>query len=257
MNYVFGKEVTIFGDSITKGMYFDGLKPQKIQNSFVEILQKEGNLSITNNSVFGQTLKRVYEKGIIQTYALQNDVDNRVCVIALGGNDSDYNWLEVQNGSAITYAPKTSLEEFSFMLENLVEILKEKNIIPILCSLCPVDSNRYFDNVLAKKFDGTKILEFLHGDKQNIYRYQELYNNEIIKLAMKTNTIFFDYRKEFLKRADYTQLMCLDGIHPNEQGHKLIAEFAQKFMEEKQSSALFSIFAHNNIKIQQNTQKNG
>jgi lysophospholipase L1-like esterase len=39
-----------------------------------------------------------------------------------------------------------------------------------------------------------------------------------------TKNRLIEIRSAFLQKEDYTKLICLDGIHPNKEGHKVIAE---------------------------------
>lgn len=50
-----------------------------------------------------------------------------------------------------------------------------------------------------------------------------MYNSVIVNIAEETKTKWIDIRGAFLQTADFTRLLCIDGIHPNEEGHKLIA----------------------------------
>ena len=239
-------EILILGDSIAKGLFFDeNLKICSLENSWVKKLESFG-LNVKNKSMFGQTLKRVYEKNMVETSVLNETIKPKMCFIALGGNDSDYNWQAVEENPSFAHAPKTKLNDFCVMLLDVILTLKEFSITPILCSLCPVDSNRFLNNVLAKKFNKEKILEFLHNDPQNIYRHQEMFNNEIMKIANLTGTLFFDYRKAFLGKPNFLEYLSQDGIHPNEKGHNLIFNELAKFMENTQELQNEGVFPQNN-----------
>ena len=50
-----------------------------------------------------------------------------------------------------------------------------------------------------------------------------MYNSVIVSIAEETKTRWIDIRGAFLQTADFTNFICIDGIHPNEKGHKLIA----------------------------------
>jgi lysophospholipase L1-like esterase len=49
-----------------------------------------------------------------------------------------------------------------------------------------------------------------------------MYSLEVNKLAMALSVPLIDIRSHFLKRKDYSDLICADGIHPNQEGHRLI-----------------------------------
>ncbi|MDD4408615.1 MAG: hypothetical protein PHC47_02085, partial [Clostridia bacterium] len=71
--------------------------------------------------------------------------------------------------------------------------------------------------------DGKEILKFYGGDVSNIQRHQELYNFLLYRTAVNTDCKFLDVRSHFLKKRDFLNSYCKDGVHPNEQGHKEIA----------------------------------
>lgn len=235
------KNMFVIGDSITKGVYLDNLKISKIEKPFINNLVENYGFKIENKSVFGQTLKRFYEKDLDNFLEGINFSKQNICLISLGGNDCDYCWNEVENNPQDFHGPKTDKGEFLNLLMLTLEKLKAKNVIPILCSLCPIDSNRYFNNVLSKKYDGQKILNFLNGDIENLYRHQEVFNNAIQKIAFQTGTLFFDYRTEFLSRIDFLSLMCEDGIHPNQNGHNFITKLFENFLYSIRNNLLCGI----------------
>ncbi len=219
------EKITIFGDSIAKGLFLNNLKPENLKTNAVLLLEERLNTKIENNSKFGQTLKKVFERGIFDKFAKENH-DGEMVVLALGGNDADYNWTEVEKSPQSFHAPRTPLCEFETMLDVSLKILKSSGAKVVVTSLCPVCAEDYFDNVLSKNFDAQKILEFLQGDKQNIYRHQELFNLAITKIAYQNNCTFFDYRSEMLKLNSLNGLLCQDGIHPNERGQQFVSNLA-------------------------------
>lgn len=253
MNYCLNQAITVFGDSISKGFFYDDIEIKKLENPVVDMLNSQCYLCINNKSIFGQSLKRAYEKSIFEKYLSEiNKSENNIAIIALGGNDSDYDWRQVENNPSISHSSKTDESEFECLLYNIIERFQRNNIKVVLCSLCPIISKRYFENVLSKKFDREKILSFLKGDIENLYRHQEIFNNIIIRVAIKTNCLFFDYRSEFLKRNDFQSLMSKDGIHPNQLGHNLLFELATKFIEKSQKSLILNLINEaTNIKAQQ------
>lgn len=226
MQTIHNFNITIFGDSISKGLFLKDDKIEKIDRPAVKILKDNLSLNIDNKSVFGQTLKRVYEKGMIDKYLSEIDVlENNMVVLSLGGNDSDFNWQEVENSPLDFHSSKTSLAEFSGILNSVIYKLQERGVEVVVCSLFPVDAKRYFNNVLSKKYDQEKLFEFLNHDITNISRHQEIFSTECLKVAMKNHCRFLDFRSELLSRKDFLSFVCDDGIHPNQNGHKMIADF--------------------------------
>ena len=52
-----------------------------------------------------------------------------------------------------------------------------------------------------------------------------MYSTEIHKIAEEENVSLIDIRSIFLKMKNYADYLCVDGIHPNAAGHRLIADY--------------------------------
>ncbi|MDD4816013.1 MAG: SGNH/GDSL hydrolase family protein [Clostridia bacterium] len=228
--------VTILGDSLGKGMKIENGRPQKLKTNAVEILEKHYNIEINNNSCFGQTLKRIFEKNMVEDYLQAVNADRRnVVVFAVGGNDADFNWQAVAQSPYENQDPKTLEKEFENILLNLISKLKSKNIEVWICGIPPVNSENYFKNVIKKVADGDKVMQFFGGDISNIQRHQELYNMILFKVAMKCGCKFLDIRSPFLKIRNTLEFYAEDGVHPNEKGQEIIANQIIKILEKEQN----------------------
>lgn len=217
-------KITLFGDSIPKGIIYEDNQLKKLSQTAVALVTKHFDFELDNFSFYGQTLKRLQEKGIIDQYLEKIDENEyNIAVISLGGNDSDYNWKVVASSPHEKHLPNTPLKEFEKMLDETIKKLQQKKVKVILTNIPPINSKRYFENIIAKQADKEKVLDFLHGDVENIYRHQELYSMLITKCAMKNNCRLLDIRGEFLWDIECLDKLCIDGIHPNEMGHELIA----------------------------------
>ena len=102
----------------------------------------------------------------------------------------------------------------------MINILREHCIKPVMMTLPPLVSDRYF-NTISQGRDEKIIYNWL-GDKDFLYRWQEMYSSEVEKLALKNNVFLIDMRKAFLEEHNYQRLICNDGIHPNSDGHKFM-----------------------------------
>ncbi len=213
------KPVIILGDSILKGVVYKNDKYVKCENNVVDLIRNQTSLDIKNFSVFGQTIKKLYEKDMLKNL---EGVKNAYVVVELGGNDSDFDWVEVASNSNVDHDEKTPRKLFFELLMKLVQDIKQSGNTPVLCNLPPISAKKYF-NFISKKHDGNKILEFLYNDISNISRHQEYYSNLIEKCANKTNIMLLDCRNDILIERDYEKYICDDGIHLNEQGHKFLA----------------------------------
>src|SRR5665648_31792 len=190
----------ISGDSISKGVIFDEDKNKYVilEDNYIALLQSKLNGIIRNTSRFGNTMIKGIRK-------LKEDVlsDNpNIVLMEYGGNDCDFNWNEVSNNPNADHKPKTDFDTFGNKLKETLNYLKwiSKN------------------DPLAE----TNILKYI-GSVTKIYWWQEKYSSAVLKIAEETNTKWIDIRGAFLQYPDFTKFICLDGIHPNEVGHKIIA----------------------------------
>lgn len=225
------EKVAILGDSVTRGIIINEKKqyrPSK-QLDWLSIEEKL-NIQIVNFSHMGWTIARGKEKLL---HILKEESDIHAMLIEYGGNDSDYDWQDVASVKSKKYTPKTSLEQFKAYLIEIIRMIQNYNIKPILMTLPPIDAKRYFDWI-TKTASSDNILYFL-GDVDVIYRRQELYSNAILKIAFEEKVDLIDVREAFLKKDNFPNLLCEDGIHPNGEGQNLIIEcFIEYYQKTRQ-----------------------
>lgn len=222
--------ITVFGDSISRGLYLENGRICRIGQSAVSILSEKYCLETDNFSSYGQTLKKCWEKGHFERF-IRETRRGSILAVALGGNDCDYRWEEVEKSPLAEQKPNTPLYEFEDILRKAIALLRANGRVPVLLSLPPIDPERYFRNVICARADGERILEFFRGDVTNIARHQEAYNLAIAKAALRNGCSFIDFRTELLLRPDYLSLLSDDGIHPNERGHAEIARIVGQYIE--------------------------
>ena len=225
-----GKLITVFGDSIGKGVMTDGEK-LFFGEGAVDILNGEYDLKIDNKSSYGQSLKRLLARGEIDKYynSVTEEKKKRVAVLELGGNDADFDWKKVAADPKGEHTSKTTPEEFFSLYKTALEKLSFYCGKVYVCSLVPIDSDRYFKNVISRAADGSRVLEYFNGDVTTVYRHQEIMNNLVLRAADSKGYEVIDLRYAFLKSLDFSSLMCVDGIHPNVNGQKLIAASCRRF----------------------------
>ena len=223
--------ITLFGDSIGKGVYTDNGRVEIIQNNAVDLLVDNYGLNISNKSVYGLSLKKFFDRGFIDDYlnGLPSDKDN-IAVIELGGNDADYDWKSIVNAPTAAHTSKTDITEYREDLTEVVRKLLKAKVKTYLCSIIPISSERYFKNVISKITNAERVLEFFHGDFNTIHRHQEIFNSELLKVAIKNGVDIIDLRTQFLLSNAFEDLICLDGIHPNKEGQYMIYKTVSKML---------------------------
>ena len=225
------KSIGIIGDSIMKGVVFDEIigKYKHLQNSAAALFAKTNNVEIKNYSKFGCTTDRALQNlpGI-----LENDANTNVVLLELGGNDCDYNWNEVCADPRRIHNPNVPYARFKRNLDAIVRKISDSGKQPLIMTLAPIDADRYFNWIAAGDETRAKnLLKFL-GDKNYIYRTQELYANALEQVAAKYNLVRVNVREALLNIPKYSDYLCNDGIHLNERGQRFIKRQFDKIYKE-------------------------
>ncbi|MFA9380187.1 MAG: SGNH/GDSL hydrolase family protein, partial [Acetanaerobacterium sp.] len=220
MNIV--KQIQIYGDSIMKGILLDkdSNRYYPMKHSDTELFQSSFDVVVNNRSKFGCTIERGWQQ---LARAMEKGLSCDMVLLEYGGNDCDYDWERVSSAPDAEHEPHTPIHRFKAVYRDMLAALKEKNITPIVMSLPPIDGERYFKWITRNGLNAQNILRYI-GDVQMIYRFQEMYSLAATKIAYETQSLYVDVRSAFLDKRNYKDaLICEDGIHPNENGHRLIS----------------------------------
>lgn len=213
--------VCVFGDSVSRGVVFDSLLDRYtlLKDSFVNCVHSVSGISIRNYSKFGSTVTKGLEMLRRHTEELKN---YDYIVLEFGGNDCDYNWAEISADPDREHTPNTPPALFTQEYGQLISDVKRNGSRPVLLTLPPIDAPRYFAWV-SRGLNAANILKWL-GDVEHIYRWHELYNLAVCRLAHDWGVPLIDISSSFLAAGNYQKFICQDGIHPNESGHRLISQ---------------------------------
>ena len=227
-------EVCVFGDSIAKGVIFDSIKGRYIflKNNITDILNNRLGLKIDNYAKFGCTIQA--GKKIIEKH-LPKLARYKYTALEFGGNDCDFDWAAISERPDDEHLPKTPIDSFEEIYSEVIDTVAKSGSTPVLVSLPPLNAPRYF-SWITRGLNAENILKWL-GDIEHIYRWHEMYNLAVLKLAAIKKVPLIDVRKAFLKVRDYTRLYCEDGIHPNEEGHRLISNIIIEYISKLSPSA--------------------
>jgi len=223
------RRVEIFGDSLLKGIQLNSqsLRYQINNHIDVEQIEKTHSLDIKNFAKFGCTVTKglaLIEKRLKGKAPFCDAI-----VMDFGGNDCDHNWQAVSERPNDQHLPHTPIEVFTKTYLNIIALLKENGIRPILTTLPPLDPQKFF-HWFCSGLDKTRILKWL-GDVHLIYRWQECYSRAVEKIAAETDTLLVDLRGAFLKHRNLEHLLCEDGTHPNTEGQKIMTQAFLEFIE--------------------------
>ena len=209
----------IYGDSIMKGTVIeDDLNAHTVMDKTLAKISNSHKIEVANRSKFGITIKM--GKKILER-DLKKGMNCQYALVEFGGNDCNYRWEQISNDPDGKYEHLTPFEEFKDNYKSIINTLKQKGIKPIGMSLPPLDAEKYFQFLIARGNDMKNMMKWL-GDVSTLYRCQERYSNAVTKIAKAAGILFVDVREYFLDSHNFKELMCVDGIHPNDKGHELI-----------------------------------
>ena len=162
-------KLVVFGDSITKGVIYDNDKSRysNIKDCFVNLVGDSVKGTVHNAGRFGSTIMRGMGK-------MYNDVMKKtpdIVLIDFGGNDCDFDWQDIANNPDTEHKPNTEISTFRDTLFKMIDTLRKADIIPVLMTLPPLDSKRYFKWVTkGDEAAGRNVLCFL-GSEIEIFNW--------------------------------------------------------------------------------------
>jgi len=216
------KEITVLGDSIARGLMYDhdAARYRVCKNTFMGALTAKG-YKVRNLARVGCTVDKATE-----LFEGCEKKDGALLAVELGGNDSDLIWKEVSENPDVYHEAVVLLRAYRERLTALLRRARAGGLSPIVVTPLPVVADRYMDWV-SRGLDAAAIRRYL-GCSEYIYHWQERYAFEAMKAAAREDCPVFDLRSVFLGRRDFSELFCEDGIHPNADGHAVIARAVEE-----------------------------
>ncbi|WP_303210992.1 hypothetical protein [uncultured Clostridium sp.] len=102
------------------------------------------------------------------------ETKSKYVIMEFGGNYCGYNWREISENPDKEHYSKSSITEFIEIYSYLIDEFKKIGKEPVLLSLPPIDSTKYFDYI-SKKLNTDNILKFMEGNKQFLTNWHERY----------------------------------------------------------------------------------
>ena len=215
------KKLILFGDSIMKGVTFNGSGYHLCPDHDLPQLAARG-IEIENHTKMGATIGdglRAMDK-----YLTSCDSQTTV-LLGYGGNDCDYDWKAISADPDGEHLPHTPSERFIDGYCTAIRKARQAGARVAMTSLPPLEQSRYF-SFITKGLSAENILRWL-GDTDHLYRWQEYYNDMVTQLSRAFGCRLVDLRAEFLKSRVFPSLIGADGIHPTQAGHDLIHQSVQ------------------------------
>ena len=218
----------IYGDSLLKATVPDEEMRYHFHLPEVMAHYPTDRLEVVNRAKMGATVT----KGLsLVEHDAARGIDARWALVAYGGNDSDFDWPAIAAAPEEEHLPHTVLPEFVEKLRCVVKILCDAGVQPVLMTLPPIDSVRYF-NFISRRSDGQRILDWL-GAVGRIYRHQEMYSDAVAALAMGEGLPLIDVRRQFLPLRDLPRLIAADGIHLTMPGYRQLFDTLADWVREQ------------------------
>ena len=212
--------LVVFGDSILKGVITipnSGKLFDTTENDSLTLAQKELGFELDNRSIYGN----ITSKGLLKLQKFFDKGESAdFCVIEFGSNDCDYDWG--------TLVQKVPLEDYLANLTAMVKLCREHKVTPLMMGLIPYVCDDWFKTII-KGHDEAAILNFLGGSAETLGKNQLIYKNAQADFVQKNNVQFLDPWTIF---QGHKELMCYDGIHPNEEGYQQLSKAWIKFLSE-------------------------
>lgn len=216
------KNILAFGDSVIKGITYQNNRYHQNPERFTAFLEERWGIHIENKGQMGSTVLRL-QKAIDRSERYLKDTEYDTVFLLYGGNDCDFDWQAISEAPSGTHICKTAPDQFSHEYINGINQLKAYGKKIYLLSLPPIDAERYF-GFITKGRDGDAIRSWLHGDISLLMQWHETYNLAVFQIGLATAVPVLDISSCFLSKPNYSRFICDDGIHPNSEGHRLMAD---------------------------------
>lgn len=216
------KRILGFGDSILKGVLRENEHYSICDSPFMSQIGEMLDVETANYGRFGCTIST--GKTIIGKH-LKDISKSKYTLLEYGGNDCDFNWPEIAKNPSAIHNPNTGIQEFAMCYKSIIDDVRFAGSEPILLSLPPIDSSKFYRHI-SKDMDETgrnNIMSWLKGSIEAIGNWHELYNLEIFKMGIALKVQVVDITSSFLAQFHIEDYLCEDGIHPNQEGQRLIA----------------------------------
>jgi lysophospholipase L1-like esterase len=200
-------KILIFGDSISYGKWDSeggwAARLRKYVDQKYNI-GKKGNKQVYNLGIPGEVAERMVDRIECEMMPRLEDGKSTAVIFAIGVNDScPNNWMSGR---------QTPRDEFKTALSRMIEIAKSHQCTVVCVGLTPVNPDLpgalSFSNEAVQQYDG--------------YILEVCAEHNIDKLALFDDFMALSFPK-----------LLVDRAHPNDEGHRMIAERVIAFLEER------------------------
>ncbi len=200
-----------------RGIVYSGNRYRTVSTRF-QSLQNAG-MEVCNYARLGHTV----DKGLADMKRrLTESAEETTVILGFGGNDCDYNWDVVAQNNDKNHLPNTEATPFVATYRACIRHAKSLGAAVYVTNLVPLHAKRFMDHIGQN--GRRKAIEEWLGDESMLYRWHEYYHQLVCETAREEEADILDIRTPFLLSRRYETLLGEDGIHPTEEGYRLIEE---------------------------------
>lgn len=197
----------VFGDSIVSG-FFDtcgGWVDRLKHDQMMKFIRDGAGVKVFNLGISGQTSRDLLARIEGELAARLSPRGNCVVVISIGGNDS-----ALEDGTA-----RIDISVFQDTMQKIIAIAKRYTKRIVVVGLLPVDEQR------TRPVAWGRNLSFTNERLMDFDRTLQLVAQREGATFVSLATLFGDNASQFL----------YDGVHPNDEGHKIIYNRMRKELD--------------------------
>ena len=143
------KKLILFGDSIMKGVTFNGSGYHLCPDHDLPQLAARG-IEIENHTKMGATIG----DGLRAMDKYLTGCDSQTTVLlGYGGNDCDYDWQAISDAPSADHSPKTAPDAYIEGMRRAIRKAQDAGAMVAVASLVPLDADRYLQ-FISKNRDG-------------------------------------------------------------------------------------------------------
>ncbi|MFH0754577.1 MAG: GDSL-type esterase/lipase family protein [Candidatus Omnitrophota bacterium] len=111
--------------------------------------------------------------------------------------------------------PKVDIINYKENLKDLILKIKEYSKVPILCNLQPISNAGFYSTY-------KEIADYIKDPAIDPFGWQRKYSDACQQVATSLGIKFIDIRTPL--ESSFNNIWCPDGMHPNDEGHAIIAQ---------------------------------
>ncbi|KZZ84122.1 SGNH/GDSL hydrolase family protein [Bacillus sp. SJS] len=218
-------KIVCFGDSLTRGVTLDKGRLRITKKNYPYYLKEflKPDITVLNKGVFNDSSDLLLRR--LQKDVLDENPD--FVIIAIGGNDCNFNWNEVVEHPDSEHQATVPVDRYIENVKMMMEKMKKAGIIPIVMTLPPLDPVRYYQYLFQQY--GSSIGHWI-SLKGGMEHWHGMYNDRLMNLADEMQVGKADVRTALRQAGSLQNLISDDGIHLTPAGYRVVGREISAFL---------------------------